>query len=320
MTAARVAVLLLSLVSVAALAADRYPSRPIRLVVSFPPGGADDAHGRLIGEKLTELLGRQIVIDNRAGAGGLVGQDVVAKAPPDGYTLLLAGSSIVIKPVFYPKMPYDLARDLVPISQIVSTRHVLVVHPSLPAKSVSELIALAKSRPGKLNYSSSGTGATPHLCGELFKQLAGIDIVHVPYKGGGPSMVDLVAGQVEMSFATMGSSIGFIASGKLRALAITSGTRSKLLPQVPTMAESGLPDYEMTSWYALFAPAGTPREILAQLNSSVVQAVASPDLQERFMKLGSEPGSSTPEQMRQRMQQDTARLTKIAKIAGIKIE
>jgi tripartite-type tricarboxylate transporter receptor subunit TctC len=217
-------------------------------------------------------------------------------------------------------MPYDLTRDLVPISQIVSTRHVLVVHPSLPAKSVSELIALAKSRPGKLNYSSSGTGATPHLCGELFKQLAGIDIVHVPYKGGGPSMVDLVAGQVDMSFATMGSSIGFIASGKLRALAITSGARSKLLPQVPTMAESGLPDYEMTSWYALFAPAGTPREILAQLHSSVVQAVASPDLQERFMKLGSEPGSSTPEQMRQRMQQDTARLTKIAKIAGIKIE
>src|SRR6185295_15729321 len=197
MGAARFAVLLLSLASVAAPAAERYPAKPVRLVVSFPPGGADDAHGRLLAEKLGELLGRQIIVDNRPGAGGVIGQDTVAKAVPDGYTLLIAGSSIVIKPSFYPKIPYDYMRDLAPVSQIVSTRFVLVVHPSLPVKSVRDLIGLARAKPGKLNFASSGVGAMPHLCGELFKQMAQISIVHVPYKGGGPAMVDLMAGQVD---------------------------------------------------------------------------------------------------------------------------
>jgi tripartite-type tricarboxylate transporter receptor subunit TctC len=320
MTAVRIAAVLLSVVCFAAPAAERYPVRPIRLVVSFPPGGSDDAHGRLLAEKLSEILGRQIVVDNRSGAGGMVGQDVAAKAAPDGYTLLIAGSTIVIKPLFYPKIPYDLMRDLTPISQIVSTRFALVVHPSLPAKSVRELIALAKAKPGQLNFASSGTGATPHLCGELFKQLAQIRIVHVPYKGGGPAMIDLVGGQVDMSFATMGSSVAFVNAGKLRGLAVTSAARSKLLPDVQTMEEAGVPGYEMTSWYALLAPSGTPRDIVSQLNSAVVSAVASPDVQERLSKLGSEPASSTPEQMLQRLRDDTARLTRVVKIAGIKVD
>jgi tripartite-type tricarboxylate transporter receptor subunit TctC len=318
MSAARVAVLLLALVACGATAAERYPVRPIRLIVSYPPGGSDDAHGRMIAEKLTEIFGRQVIVDNRPGAAGVIGQDVAAKAAPDGYTLLIAGSTIVIKPVFYPKIPYDLMRDLTPISQIVNTRFVLVVHPALPAKSVSELIALAKAKPGKLNFGSSGTGATPHLCGEFFKQMAQVDIVHVPYKGGGPAMVDLVAGQVEMSFATLGSSVGFIASGKLRPLAVTSGERSRLMPDVPTMAEAGLPGYEITSWYALFAPAATPRSIISQLNAAVVSAVASPELQERLSRIGSEPSSSTPAAMFERMRVDTVKLARIAKIAGIK--
>src|SRR5262245_59841640 len=320
MGAARAVVLLLSLASVAAFAADRYPVKPVRLIVSFPPGGADDANGRLVAEKLGELLGRQVVVDNRAGAGGVIGQDTAAKSAPDGYTLLIAGSSIVIKPSFYPKIPYDYQRDLAPVAQIVSTRFVLVIHPSLPAKSVRDLIALAKSRPGKLNFASSGVGAMPHLCGELFKQVAHINIGHVPYKGGGPAMVDLMAGQVDMDFATIGSSIGMIQGGKLRVLAVTSAARSPLLPDVPTMIEAGVPGYEMTSWYALFVPAATPRDIVAQLNTAVVSAVASPDLQERLRKIGSEPHSSTAEQMASRLRDDAAKLTKIVKAAGIKEE
>ena len=209
MQATALILLLLSLSALVAHAADRYPVKPIRLIVSFPPGGSDDAHGRLIAERLSDILGRQIIVDNRPGAGGILGQEIAAKAAPDGYTLLLAGATIVIKPIFYPRIPYDFMRDLTPISQIAATRYVLVVHPSLPVKSVRELIALAKATPGKLNFASSGVGATPHLCGELFKQMAHVNIVHVPYKGGGPGMTDLIAGQVDMSFATMGSSIGF---------------------------------------------------------------------------------------------------------------
>jgi tripartite-type tricarboxylate transporter receptor subunit TctC len=314
----RAAILLLSLVSYAAPAAERYPIKPIRLIVSFPPGGSDDAHGRLIAERLGDILGRQIIVDNRPGAGGMLGQDIAAKAPGDGYTLLLAGATIVIKPIFYPKIPYDFMRDLTPVSQIVTTRYVLVVHPSLPVKSARELIALAKAKPGKLNFASSGVGATPHLCGELFKQLADVNIVHVPYKGGGPAMTDLIAGQVDMSFATMGSSVGFVQGGKLRALAVTSPDRSKLLPQVPSMAEAGVPGYEMTGWYALFAPSATPREIITQLNVAVGSALTSPELQERLYKLGSEPAPSTPEQMLQRLREETVRLTKVITTAGIK--
>jgi len=192
-----------------------------------------------------------------------------------------------------------------------------VVNPTVPAKSVQDLIALAKARPGKLNFASSGIGATPHFCGELFKQLAQINIVHVPYKGGGPAMIDLIGGQVEMSFATMASSIGFVQTGKLRALAVTSPTRSKLLPDVPSMAEAGVPGYEMTSWYGMFVPAATPRDLIAQLNAAVVSAVAAPDLQDRFIKLGSDPMSSTPGEMLQRAQKDMVKLTQILKTAGI---
>ena len=315
------ALLLLSVLTLAASAAERaYPVRPLRLIVGYPPGGGDDAHARLVAARMSELLSKQVVVDNRPGAGGILGQDIAAKSPGDGYTLLLAGAPIVIKPIFYPKIPYDFMRDLTPISQIATTRYVLVVHPTLPAKSVQELLSVAKSRPGKLSYASSGVGATPHLCGELFRQLAQVNVLHVPYKGGGPAMTDLVAGQVDMSFATMGSSVGLVQSGKLRALAVTSAQRSKLLPDVPTMIESGIAGYEMTGWYALFVPSATPRPIVWKLNTAVVATVASPELQERFHKLGSEPMPSTPEEMQQRLGEETVRLTSLIRTAGIKPE
>ena len=314
------AALLLPIVALAAPAPEQYPVRPVRLIVSYPPGGADDAHGRLLAERLTEILGKQVIVDNRPGAAGVIGQDTAAKAAPDGYTLLFAGSTIVIKPLFYPKMPYDLQRDLMPLGQVVSTRFALVVPPASPAKSVGDLISIAKAQPGKLNYASSGTGATPHLCTELFKQMAQVNIVHVPYKGGGPAMTDLVAGQVDMSFATLGSSIGFISTGRLRALGVTSATRSKVLPEVPTIAESGVPGFEITSWYGVLAPSGIPKSLVPRISKAILDAVASPSLQERFAKLGSDPVGTTPAQFTQLLQEDTVRLTRIAKAAGIKTD
>lgn len=316
----RVLVLLSLFIPLAVSAAERYPFKAVRIVVGFPPGGSDDTHARLLAQKMTEALGRQLVVDNRAGAGGIIGQDSVAKAAPDGYTLLFAGPAIVIAPNLYPKMPYDLMRDLTPVSRVATFMAVLVVHPSVPAKSVKELIALARSNPGKLNFASSGVGAVPHLSGELFKQMAKVDMAHVAYKGGAPAYVGLIGGQVDMYFGLMGSAMSYIVAGKVRPLAVTSTARSKALPDVPTMAEAGLPSYNLTGWYALMAPSATPRDIISQLNAAVVNAVGSPDLQERLLKLGSEPAISTPEQMLQRLREDMNKFSQLIKTAGVRLD
>lgn len=316
----RVLVSLLLFIPLALNAAERYPVKPVRLVVGFSPGGTDDIHARLLAQKMTESLRQQVIVENRAGAGGVIGQDSVAKAAPDGYTLLFAGPAIVIAPNLYPKMPYDLMRDLTPVSRVVAFMAVLVVHPSVPAKSVKELIALARSKPGKLSFASSGAGAVPHLSGELFKQMAKVDITHIPYKGGAPAFVDLIGGQVDMYFGLMGGAVSYIAAGKVRPLAVTSAARSRALPDVPTMAEAGLPSYDLSGWYAMMAPSATPRDIISQLNAAVVNAVGSPDLQERLLKLGSEPAFSTPEQMLLRLREDMTKFSQLIKTAGVKLD
>ena len=320
MNVLRIVVLLLLFIPLTLPAAERYPVRVIRMVVTFPPGGNDDIHGRLLAQKMTELLGQQVIVDNRAGAGGIIGQDSVAKAAPDGYTLLFAGTAIVLAPSLYPKMPYDLMRDLTPVSQLVTFILVLVVHPSVPARSVKELIALARARPGKLNFASSQAGALPHLTGELFKQRAKIDIVHIPYKGGAPAYVGLIGGQVDMYFGPMGSAMSYITAGKVRPLAVTGLTRAKTLPDIPTMAEAALPGFDITGRYALIVPSATSRDIISQLNAAVVKAVGSSDLQERLLKLGSEPASSTPEQMLQRLREDMTKFSQLIKTAGVKLD
>jgi tripartite-type tricarboxylate transporter receptor subunit TctC len=300
--------------------AQTYPTKPVRIVVAFAPGGADDFHGRLIAQKLSETFGQQFVVENRGGAGGFVGWESVAKSAPDGYTLLLAGGSLTTIPSLRPTATIDPVRDFTPISLIGSFGLVLVTHPNVPARSVKELIALARKQPGKLNYASSGAGATPHLSAELFKSMANVDIVHIPYKGSTPAYVDLMSGQVDMYFGVMGGALPHIKSSRVRALGVTTAKRAVSLPDVPTIAESGLPGYELSSWYALFGPGGMPRDVTARLNDSVVKAVANPDTRDRLIKAGSEPASSTPEQLAALVRENVVKFGKIIKTAGIKLD
>jgi tripartite-type tricarboxylate transporter receptor subunit TctC len=290
------------------------------MVVAFVPGGADDFHGRLMAQKLGEHFGRQFVVENRGGAGGFVGWEYVARSPADGYTLLLGGGSLTTIPSLRPSAPIDVMRDFTPISLISTFALVLVVHPSVPAQNVKTLIALARKQPGKLNYASSGAGATPHLSAELFKSLANVDIVHIPYKGSTPAYVDLMGGQVDMYFGVMGGALPHIRSGRVRALGVTSGKRSASLPEVPTIAESGLPGYELTSWYAVMGPGGLPRDIVMRLNEAVVKVVAQADTRARLINAGSEPATSTPEQLGALMRENMAKFGKIIKTAGIKLD
>lgn len=300
--------------------AQAYPTKPVRMVVAFVPGGADDFHGRLMAQKLGEHFGRQFVVENRGGAGGFVGWEYVARSPADGYTLLLGGGSLTTIPSLRPSAPIDVMRDFTPISLISTFALVLVVHPSVPAQNVKTLIALARKQPGKLNYASSGAGATPHLSAELFKSLANVDIVHIPYKGSTPAYVDLMGGQVDMYFGVMGGALPHIRSGRVRALGVTSGKRSASLPEVPTIAESGLPGYELTSWYAVMGPGGLPRDIVMRLNEAVVKVVAQADTRARLINAGSEPATSTPEQLGALMRENMAKFGKIIKTAGIKLD
>lgn len=313
-------VLLLLLCSVSAASAQNYPTKPVRIVVAFVPGGADDFHGRLMAQKLSEMLGQQFVVENRGGAGGFVGWEYVARAAPDGYTLLLGGGSLTTVPSLRPNAPFDVLRDFTPISLIGSFGLVLVVHPSVPAYGVRELIALARKSPGKLNYASSGAGATPHLSAELFKSMAKVDITHIPYKGSTPAYVDLMAGQVDMYFGVMGGALPHIHSRRVRALGVTSATRARALPDVPTIAEVALPGYELSSWYALLGPGGMPRDVVTRLNQAVVKAVSTADTRERLLKAGSEPQTSTPEQLGALVRENVAKFGRIIKTAGIKID
>jgi tripartite-type tricarboxylate transporter receptor subunit TctC len=300
--------------------AQSYPSKPVRIVVAFAPGGADDFHGRLMAQKLGELFGQQFVVENRAGAGGYVGWEFVSKSAPDGHTLLLGGGSLTTVPSLRPGASFDPLRDFSPISLISTFGLVLVVHPSVPAYGVRELIALARKQPGKLNYASSGAGATPHLSAEFFKSMAKVDITHIPYKGSTPAYVDLMAGQVDMYFGVMAGALPHINSRRVRALGVTAAKRTPLLPDVPTIAEVALPGYELSSWYGLIGPANLSREVVSRLNEAVVKIVNAPDTRERLLKSGSEPTTSTSEQMAAVMRENVGKFGRIIKNAGIKID
>jgi tripartite-type tricarboxylate transporter receptor subunit TctC len=304
----------------AAVVAQGFPSKPVRIVVRAPPGGTDDLLGRLIAHKMTELVGQQVIVDYRTGAGGLVAWQYVAQSPPDGYTVLLAASGLGAIKSLRPDATIDPWRDFTWISQVVSYQLVLLVHPSLPVTTLKQLIALAKSRPGELTYGSSGIGATPHLAGEYFKSAAKVNIVHVPYKGAGPMYLDLMGGRLEMGMAVVGSAVPHVQGGKLRALAVSGAKRVPQLPEVPTMAEAGLTGVDLTAFYALLVPSKTSRDIVSRLADITAKVVASPEYRNPVVKAGMEPVANTPEQMLQVAKQDGARIEKIVKTANIKME
>ena len=300
---------------------ETYPSRPVRMIVPFPPGGSTDIMARALAQKLTERLGQQVIVDNRGGAGGTIGMNIAAKAPPDGYTLMMSTSiTHTVGVSLYSKLPYNVLTDFAPITMAASVPLLLVVNPSVPAKSVRDLIALAKAKPGQLNYASPGNGTSGHLAAEMFKSMAGVDIVHVPYKGGGPAIVDLIGGQVQMLILSAVATLPQVKSGKLRALALTGLTRSPDLPNVPTVSESGLPGYEVVLWYGTFAPAKTPAAVITHLNQEVVKIMQSPEMRARLASEGGRPMGNTPEQFQEIIKADVARWAKVVKDAGIRVE
>ncbi len=301
-------------------AAQNFPDRPVKLVVPYAPGGSADITARLVSEAWGKALGQAIVIENKAGAGGNVGVDSVAKSRGDGYTIGLQTVSLAINPGLFPRMPYDTLKDLEPIGMVASSQHVLVVNPALQTQNVKELIALAKTQPGKLNYGSAGNGSTFHMSAELFKAVAGTDIVHVPYRGGGPALNDTIAGMVNMSFPVLSAAKGMVESGRLRALGVTGPQRSPLLPNVPTIAEAGLPDYNFETWFMVFAPAGTPKAVLDKLNATLNEALNTPALKERMVREGFDPIPSTPSQAKERLVKEMPMWSKLIKDKGITTE
>jgi tripartite-type tricarboxylate transporter receptor subunit TctC len=301
--------------------AQEYPAKPIRLVVGFAPGGGSDVIARLIAPKLSESLGQGVVVENRPGATGTIGADIVARAAPDGYTLLMGvTSTIAVSPSLLTKLPYDTFRDLVAVGQVVTFPNVLVVHPSVPARNLKELIGLARARPNAMNFASGGAGASDHLGGELLKSMARIDIVHVPYKGGGPAVIAILGGEVEMTFATLPSVTQHIRNGRLRPLGVTGTQRSATLPEVPTMIESGLPGFEVVTWLGLLAPAGTPRGVIVKLNSAANAVMANADVRAGVAALAGDVVTGTPEQFGALIRKDSERWAKLIREAGIKAE
>ena len=296
-----------------------YPVKTVRIVVPFAPAGSTDITARIIAQKLSDAWRQQVIVDNRAGAGGNIGAELVAKAAPDGYSLLLATTGVMaINHRLYRTLPYDAIRDFAPVTQIGGLPLILIVHPSLPARSVKELIAIAKAKPGQLSYASSGVGGATHMTAEVFRMLAGVDIVHIPYKGSGQAMVDLIGGQVGMAFDQITSSLPHVESGKLRALAVTSARRFASVPNLPTMAEAGVPGYEAVSWNGIAAPAGTPKDIVVRIQGEIARVLQLPDIKERFFKDGIEPVGSTPEQFAAHIRSERAKWEKVVERAGIK--
>jgi tripartite-type tricarboxylate transporter receptor subunit TctC len=301
--------------------AQNYPVKPVRLIVPFAAGGNGDITARQIAPGRSELLGQNFIVDNRVGAGGVIGAEAVAKAAPDGYTLMMGSNSTVsVAPSLYPKLAYHPVRDFAPVSLVATTPFVLVVHPSVPVKSVKELIALAKTKPGRLAMASGGTGSSNHLVGELFQSLTGAKFTHVPYKGAGPAGVDLMAGQVDLLFDQLSSSVGPLKSGRIRALAVTSAARTAVFPEIPTMKEAGVADFEVTNITGVLAPAGTSAEIIGRLNAAILKVLGSASVKERFAGLALEPAPSTPEQFSVYIKEDFARWTKVVKDASIKVD
>ena len=298
--------------------AQSYPTRAIKLVVPSSPGGGTDIVARILGQKLSEQLGQQFVVENRAGAGTVIGNDAVAKSAPDGYTLLMGLSTLAINPSMYTKLPYDALRDFAPISQSVSACNILILHPSVPAKTVVELIALARAKPGSLTFGSAGMGTNPHLSGELFKSLARIDMVHVPFKGSGQSIISQVAGEIAANFPSVPTAMPYVKAGRLRGIGVTTLKRVEVLPFVPSIAEAGLPGYEATQWFGLLAPAGTPRPIIDRLYQESSRALRSADMKERMTAEGLEVVGSTPEEFASYIRSETEKWTQVIKAAGIK--
>jgi tripartite-type tricarboxylate transporter receptor subunit TctC len=312
----------LALVAAAAAwgAEQRYPTKPIRLIVAYPAGGPSDIIGRTAAQRVGEQLGAAMVVENRAGAGGNVGFEYVAKAAPDGYTLLLAAGAMTIAPSIYPKLGYDVVRDLAPISLVADSTFVLVLHPAVPAKSVKELIALARARPGVLNVASAGLGSPPHLSAELFQSMTKAKLVHVPYKGATPALVGLLGGEVDLYFGGISSAAPHVKSGRLRGLAVTGRKRSIALPELPTLDESGLKGFDISTWFGLMAPAGTPADIIGRLNAATVKAVALPEMRETLLGLGFEPVSNTPAEFAAHVKEELKKFASIVKTSGARFE
>jgi tripartite-type tricarboxylate transporter receptor subunit TctC len=302
-------------------AAQTYPTKPIRILIAQAPGSATDVISRVVGNRLSEALGQPVIIEARPGAGGALGTEAAARSTPDGYTLFMANNSTHgSNPAVYAKLPYDAVKDFAPVSFVASVPYVLVVEPSLPAKSVQELIALAKSKPGRMNYASAGNGSTHQFCAELLKSTAGIDMVHIPYKGSPPGIAALLAGEVSIMFANLTDIGAQIRAGKVKPLAVTTLKRAPSLPEVPTMVEAGVPDFEITSWFGLLAPAGTPAPVIARLNAEMVKVLARDDVRSTLGAQGLNVRSSTPEEFAAHIRSEIARFTKIARTAGIKAE
>jgi len=294
-----------------------YPAKPVRLIVGQAPGGATDVVARLVALKLGENLGQTVVVENRTGAAGSIGAAFVAKSPTDGYNLLVVSSSYAINPSLYKDLPFDPVKDLVPVTLIAEAPFLLVVHPSMPVRSVKELVSLAKARPGALNFASGGNGSSGQLAGELFKYLAGIDLVHIPYKGAGPALVDVIAGQVHMTFGSVLSTLGHVKNGRLRALGVTSARRSVAAPQLPTLAEAGVKGYRTTTWYGLLAPANTPAPIINRLVADMQKAIDSPEIKNRLLGDGAEPAAGTPKQFQDFLASEMIRAREIIQRAGV---
>jgi tripartite-type tricarboxylate transporter receptor subunit TctC len=310
-----------ALTAAPAALAQTYPTKTVRMIVAFPPGGTTDILARATAQKLTEAFGQQVVIDNRPGAGGNIGTELVARSPADGYTLLASpGSTLTSNPAVYAKVPFDTVRDFAPVTIIAEVPNVLIVHPSLPVKTVKELIALAKTRPGQLAYASTGAGQSTHLSAELFKQMARVDMIHVPYKGSAPALTDMVAGQVTVMFDNMPSCLPFVKAGRLKAIAVTSTRRSPTTPELPTVAEAALPGFDVTVWFSVLAPANTPRDIVARLNGEIVKALKAPDMRERLSQQGAEPVGNTPEEFAGVIKRDLAKWSKLVKDANIRLD
>ena len=301
--------------------AQAWPTKPIKLVAPSTPGDAPDVIARMVADKLSPVLGQQVVVENRPGAGGVVGSEAVAKSPPDGYTLIMGNAgSHGINAAVYSKLPYDIQRDFVPVSQVAMAPNIVVINPGIPANSVAEFIAYAKANPGKLSYASGGNGSSAHMSMELFKSMAGVDIAHVPYKGSTPALTDLIGGQVAIFIGNMPPTVPHVKSGKLRALAVTTKGRSALMPELPTMTEAGLPGYETVAWFGVFAPAGTPPDIVNRLSVEIGKIARSPEMRDKLVAMGAEPVGGTPEEFKGVVDRDIAKWKPLAQKVGIKID
>ena len=298
-----------------------YPSKPIRMIVPSAPGSGPDIMARAIGQKLTEALGQAIVIDDKPGAGGIIGSEAAAKAPPDGYTLIMSNAGAhTVNPSLYAKLPYDPVKDFAPVTLVALAPNILIVHPTLPVRNVKELIALAKAKPGELTFGSGGNGSTAHLSGEMFKTMAGINIVHIPFKGSPAAVIAVIAGQIALAIPNIPPALPHVRSGKLKALAVTTAKRAAGVPDLPTVAESGLPGYEATAWFGVLAPAATPPQIIARLNGAIVKIAQTREMQERLMAEGADAVGNTPEQFAQIIRNDIAKWAKVVKASGATLD